>query len=335
VSEILAEVYRNKTVESVHYGSIAVCDKEGSVLYSCGNPDLITFTRSSAKAFQFLPVYESGAVKRYGFSLKQIAIMLGSHTGTPEHEQTTKSNLDLIGLDETYLKCGTHVPISMLEKGYVPFEGQTFSPLAHNCSGKHSGQLALAMHIGDDPATYLDPESKTQQLVKQAVAEAYDYPIDQIQMGVDGCSLPNFALPLKNMAKAYARIVTKTSDSPLRREAYQTVMDAMRQYPVMVSGQGRCDLAVTEAAKNDIILKVGGEAVEVVGIISKGLGIAIKIADGEMRALWPVIVETLRQLGVFDESQVTMLTKFSRPQLHNFRRIRVGEIVPCFKLRRG
>jgi L-asparaginase II len=135
VSEILAEVYRNRTVESVHYGSIAVSDKDGNVLFYYGDANLITYTRSSAKAFQFLPVYESGAVKRFGFSLQQIAIMLGSHTGTPQHEEVVKSILDLIGLDESYLKCGTHVPIDLQEKGYMLFEGQKFSPLAHNCSG--------------------------------------------------------------------------------------------------------------------------------------------------------------------------------------------------------
>jgi L-asparaginase II len=164
--DILAKVYRNRTVESVHYGSIVVSDKDGNVLFYHGDANLITYTRSSAKAFQFLPVYESGAVKRFGFSLQQIAIMLGSHTGTPQHEQMVKSNLDLIGLDESYLKCGTHVPIDYQQKGYIPYEGQKFSPLAHNCSGKHSGQLALALHIGDDPKNYIDPDSKTQQLVR-------------------------------------------------------------------------------------------------------------------------------------------------------------------------
>lgn len=335
MAEILAEVYRNQTVESVHYGSIVVCDKDGSVLYYCGDPDLITYTRSSAKAFQFLPVYESGAIKRYGHSLKQMAIMLGSHVGSEEHQQVTKSNLDLIGLDESYLKCGVHPPIEHQMKGYIPYEGQQFSALGHNCSGKHSGQLALALHIGDDPQDYLNPESKTQQIVKQAVAEAYDYAIDKIQMGTDGCSLPNFALPLKNMAKAYARIVTRTSDSPIRREAYETVIKAMTQYPVMVSGNGRCDLAVTETCKGDVILKVGGEAVEVIGILSKGIGIAIKIADGNMRAIYPVIVETLRQLGVVDDNQATAIAEFSQPQIYNFRNINVGHIVPAFKLKRG
>jgi len=164
-------------------------------------------------------------------------------------------------------------------KGYIPYEGQKFSPLAHNCSGKHSGQLALALHIGDDPKNYIDPDSKTQRLVRQTVAEAYDYPVDKIQMGTDGCSLPNFALPLKNMAKGYARLVSKSSDSALRREAYQTVISAMQQHPNMVSGPGRCDLAVTEACEGDVILKIGGEAIEVIGVLSRGLGIAIKISS--------------------------------------------------------
>jgi len=305
------------------------------VLYYWGNPDLVTYTRSSAKAFQFLAVYESGATKRFGFSLEQIAIMLGSHTGTPMHEQMIRSNLDLLGLDESYLKCGTHVPIDYQQKGYIPYEGQTFSPVFHNCSGKHTGQLALSLHIGDDPRDYINPDSKTQQLVKRTVSEAYDYPIDRIQMGTDGCSLPNFAIPLRNMAKAYAMLVTKSSTSALRREAYQTVMTAMQEYPVMVSGPGRCDKDVTEVSKGDVILKVGGEAVEVIGVLSKGLGIAIKISDGNMRALYPVIVETLRQIGALDDSQVRTLAQHARPQLHNNRDIRIGEILPCFTLRRG
>jgi L-asparaginase II len=220
-------------------------------------------------------------------------------------------------------------------KGYIPFEGQKFSSLAHNCSGKHSGQLALAVHIGDDPANYLDPNSKTQQLVKQTVSEAYDYPIDRIQMGTDGCSLPNFALPLRNMAKGYAMMVTKSSDSALRREAYQTVIDAATQHPIMLSGDGRCDLAVTEACEGDVILKIGGEAIEVIGILSRGLGIAIKISDGNPRALYPVIVETLRQLHVVGDSQAKELAKFTRPQLYNFRDLHIGEIRPCFTLKRG
>jgi L-asparaginase II len=335
VSEMLAEVYRNRTVESVHYGSIVVSDKDGNVLFYHGDANLITYTRSSAKAFQFLQVYESGAVKRFGFSPQQIAIMLASHTGTPQHEQMVKSNLDLIGLDESYLKCGSHVPIAYQMKGYIPYEGQEFSQLVHNCSGKHSGQLALALHIGDDPKNYIDPDSKTQQLVRQTVSEAYDYPVEKIQMGTDGCSLPNFALPLKKMAKAYAMLVTKSSESALRRESYQTVISAMQQYPHLVSGPGRCDLAVTEACKGDVILKIGGEAIEVIGVLSKGLGIAIKISDGNPRALYPVIIETLRQIGALDDSQAQVLAKFTRPRLHNFRDLHIGEILPCFTLKRG
>lgn len=335
MSEILAEVYRNKTVESVHYGSIVVVDKEGTVQYYCGDPEQVTFSRSSAKAFQFLAVHESGAIKRFGHSLQQIAIMLGSHNGSELHQKVAKSNLDLIGLDESYLKCGTHLPIEYKQMGEVPVAGMKYSPLGHNCSGKHSGQLALSVHIGDDPTNYIDPDSKTQQMVKLAVSEAYDYPSDKIQMGTDGCSLPNFALPLRNMALGYARIVTKTSPSAARREAYQTIIDAMTQHPLMVSGNKRCDLAVTEACKGDVILKVGGEAVETIGILSKGLGIAIKIADGNTRGLFPAICETLRQLGVIDDSTFKALAVHSRPQLFNDRKINIGEVVPVFELKRG
>ncbi len=306
MSEILASVFRNKSVESVHYGSIVVTDNNGTVLYYCGDPELVTYTRSSMKAFQFLAVYESGATKRFGHNLQQIAIMLGSH-----------------------------LPIELRNQGEVPVAGVKYSPLAHNCSGKHSGQLALAVHIDDDPHNYIDPESKTQVMVRQAISEAYDYPADQFGRGTDGCSLPNYALPLRNMAKGYASLVTRTAASPLRREAYGVVIDAMTEHALMVSGNGRSDLAITEAGKGDVILKIGGEAVQVVGVISKGLGIAIKIADGNSRALAPVICEVLRQLGVFDDAAVKSLGTFARTPLYNDRKILIGEIVPTFKLQKG
>ncbi len=333
--EILTEVYRNKTVESVHYGSVVVTDEKGTVLWYAGNPDLVTFSRSSAKPFQFLPVYESGATRKFGHSLKQMAIMLGSHNGSDEHVRVAKSNLDLIKLDESYLKCGTHLPIERRIKNIGPREGEKFTPLQHNCSGKHSGQLALSVHIGDDPLHYIDPESKTQQLVKRTVAEMYDYPVENIQMGTDGCSLPNFALPLRNMARGFAAIVAGNTSSATRREAFKTIIAAMTQHPEMVSGDGRPDLAIARVCNGDVICKVGGEAVEGIGVIPQKIGIAIKMADGQPRGLTPVICSVLQQLKVIDAQQSKALLDFSRPQLYNNRDINIGEVVPVVRLKKG
>lgn len=330
----IAEVYRNKTIESVHYGSIVVSDKDGNILYHYGDPDLVTFTRSSAKAFQYMAVFESGAIERHGFNLQQQAVMMGSHNGSELHQQVVKSNLELIGLDDSYLKCGSHVPYELTLKGYIPYEGQTFSALAHNCSGKHSGQLALALQLGDDLGDYIEPGSRTQRAVKQVFSEMYEVPEEKLLVGTDGCSLPNYALPLKNMAKAYAKLITKTVKSQVRRAACERIVEAMRTHPLMVSGSGRCDLAVTEAC-SDVILKVGGEAVQVIGVLSKGIGISIKIVDGGRRALCPVVVEVLRQLDVIDANAAKSLAEQARPQLYNQRDIRIGEVVPSFKLVRG
>lgn len=334
MSDVIAHVYRNNTIESTHFGSIVVCDKDGSILYHYGDPDLLTYTRSSAKAFQFMAVYESGAIEKRGYDLRQQAVMMGSHNGSDLHQEVVKSNLDLIGLDESYLKCGIHVPYELTIKGYIPFKGEKFSPLAHNCSGKHSGQLALALQLGDDPADYIEPDSKTQKAVKQVFAEMYDYPVEKLQMGIDGCSLPNYALPLKNMAKAYATLINKKVDSPIRRDACQRIVDAMRTHPLMISGNGRCDLIVSEAC-DDVILKIGGEAVELIGVLSRGIGIAIKIVDGGRRVMCPVIIEVLRQLGVIDDATMKELAEHARPQLYNQRNIRIGEIAPAFTLKRG
>lgn len=335
MSEILAEVYRNKTVESVHYGSVVVTDRDGNILYYAGDPEMVTYTRSSLKPFQFTAVYESGATKRFGHSLRQMAIMIGSHNGSEEHQRVVRENLTLIGLDENYLQCGTQVPIEIRRKGELPVAGQTFSTLAHNCSGKHSGQLALALQLGDDVNDYINPESKTQKLVRQTVSEICGVAPESMSLGTDGCSLPNYAFPIRYLARGFASIVTRHSDSPSRREAFDAIVAAITKHPEMVSGEGRSDLAVTRAGAGDLICKIGGEAVQGIGVISKGVGIAIKMADGQARGLSPVICEVLRQLDVFGDTEVKALAEFARPQLYNDRKLLIGEVVPVVKLKRG
>ncbi|MFH1891537.1 MAG: asparaginase [Candidatus Zixiibacteriota bacterium] len=333
--EPLAYTTRGNGVESVHYGSIAVTDNQGRLLHYAGDPEWNTFTRSSAKLIQAIPVFESGAVDKFGFTISGQAIMCGSHNGSPRHAAQTKENLDKIGIDESYLKCGVHPPSEYKVKDILPRSDEVFSPLQHNCSGKHSGQIALAIQMGCDPARYLEFDYDVQQRVFEAVCQVYEMNPGDVKIGTDGCSLPNFGMPLKNMAIAFANIITGRTSVTGREKVFERIVTAIQTDPFMVSGDKRFDLALMQALPGKIICKVGGEAVECVGIAEKGWGLAAKVSDGNVRALYPVVVEALRKLEILPDDRLQHVDDFVRTKLYNYRDIHYGDVVPSFELKKG
>jgi L-asparaginase II len=333
--EILARVIRGDGPESFHFGAIAVVDISGNLTHFAGDPETFTFTRSSAKPFQLIPLLTSGAAAHFGFSRKQLAIMCGSHTGTLDHVATTRSNLALAGLSENDLKCGVHAPLYYRVEDRLPREGETFSPAQHNCSGKHSGFLALAKFLGDNPADYLERNSRAQQLVLHAVSDMYGVLPEDIKLGTDGCSAPNFGMPLIHTAQAFAKLATENHQDPSIRAVLKEIRAAMQEFPEMVSGPGRFDLAVAKTFPGNVVNKVGAEAIEGLGFSEPPLGIAVKILDGNQRALYPVVIETLRQLKLLDGADMSFLKTFDRPEVYNYRSIRTGEIVAEFTLKKA
>jgi len=331
--EIVARVYRGKGLESVHHGAVAVVDTDGTLVRFAGEVEFRTQARSEAKPFQLIPLVRTGAADHYGFTDKQLAVMCGSHTGTPEHVDVVRSNLAAAGLDESYLKCGSHPPIYYQIEKKLPRAGEEFLPIQHNCSGKHSGFLALATFLGEDPERYLDPDSKTQQLVLDAVSEMYAYPRDQITIGIDGCSAPVFGMPLKQAAIAFARMANTVSEDENTRRALARIKKAMTAYPEMVSGPGRFDLALAKTFPGNIVNKVGAEGIEGIGFVDPPLGIAVKILDGNPRALYPVVVEVLKRMGLLDGVDSTYLEPFVNPEITNWRGIVAGHIVAEFELK--
>lgn len=333
--EIVARVYRGEGQESVHHGAVAVVNAKGELTHSVGEPDFFTQARSEAKPFQAIALLASGAADHYGFSDKQLAVMCGSHIGTEDHVRTVRSILDMAGLDESYLKCGTHPPIWYSLQNRLPREGEVFSPLQHNCSGKHSGFLALARYLKEDPTRYLDPAGKVQQLVLDGVSELYGYPREKITIGIDGCSAPVFGMPLKQAAVAYVRLAGQIGDDPAMRAILGRIKTAMTTHPEMVSGEGRFDLALARTFPGNVVNKIGAEGVEGIGFADPPVGIAVKILDGNERALYPVVIDVLRQLGLLDGADMTHLAPFAHPQITNYRGLNVGRIVPEFALKKA
>ncbi len=216
-TETLVEVWRGGRVESEHRGAIAVVDANGRVLAHSGDVLVTSYLRSSAKPFQLLPLIESGAADRFGFTDRELAVIAGSHSGEPRHLEAVQSILNKIGIGDEALQCGLHVPFNPEAAKALRVANQSASVLHNNCSGKHAGMLAQAVDRGLSTADYLDPQHPVQIGIRHRLAQLADLAFDDIGVGVDGCSAPCFALPLKHAALAFARQRCILSGTPWSR----------------------------------------------------------------------------------------------------------------------
>jgi L-asparaginase II len=327
----LAEVTRGGRVESVHFGAVAVVDTRGELLYSAGDPHFLTFTRSTIKPFQALPFLRAGGPARFGYGSREIALMCASHSGEAGHIDTVQGMLDKAGCDEHHLRCGCHVPIHFATEKRQPGPQEKFNQLYNNCSGKHAGFLAWCVQHGQPLDAYLDPAQPLQQAVRGELARIAGVAESGLDMGIDGCSAPNYALPLSRLAYAYARLAQADAE-PAYGSLAGDLFRAMTTHPELVSGIGRFDLALMHAAPGDWVAKGGAEAVQVIGIRSAGLGIALKVVDGDARGLHPATIAVLQQLGLLSSVEATPLAAWLRPQIRNLKDLPTGEVRPVVRL---
>jgi L-asparaginase II len=323
----LARVYRGALVESEHAGHVAVVDCDGRVVAAAGDPQVVVFTRSALKPLQALPFVTARGDAHFGFSREQVALLCASHSGEPRHVAGVADMLARCGATVDDLQCGSHVPRFYELLGEFP-PPPPYSPLAHNCSGKHAGMLACCALHGWSRSNYVDYDHPLQQAIREAVATTAGVTVADLVPGVDGCSAPNYALPLAGLARAYARLATANDDAP----ALAGLAVAMTAHPEMVSGERRSDLALMQAGRGDWVTKIGAEGVQAIGVRSRGLGIAIKVADGNTRGLHPATVAVLDALGLVDDAARAALVRWERPSLANFRGIATGRIEPAVTL---
>jgi len=335
-TETLVEVWRGGRVESEHRGAIAVVDAQGKLLAHIGDVELTSYLRSSAKPFQLLPLIESGAADRFGFTDRELAVIAGSHSGEPRHVEAVQSILNKIGLSESELQCGAHVPFNPDAAKALRAAQREPTPLYNNCSGKHSGMLAQAVDRGLSTHDYLDPRHPVQITIRQRLADLAGLSYDEVGIGVDGCSAPCFAVPLKAAARAFAQLAD-AQDNALAR-----VARVMVQYPEMVAGEGRLDTDLMRAANGDaaystLFSKGGAEGFHGIGVFARdtrsAFGIAWKIGDGDgKRGGHPAVIEALRQLGLLDEAALAALRSYHAWPVTNHRGLEVGEVHANFKL---
>lgn len=330
----LIELTRGGHPECLHFGAIAVVDKDGKLIASAGNPHHVTFTRSTLKALQALPFVESGGAQQLGFAPQHLAMMCASHSGEEKHVIAVQEMLDKAGMPVARLQCGCHVPYYFELTGTAPAAQQRFDARHNNCSGKHAGFLGWCAVHEVAPEDYLAVDSPLQKAIRTHLARAVRMDEQDFWAGTDGCSAPNYGMPLSRLALGYARLAQGAQD-PEFGSSFAALSEAMTQHPDLVSGQGRNDEAFMRIGAGDWVSKVGADGVQVIGSKSRREAIAIKIIDGNKPALYAASVEALDQLGWLDAGQRAALQPWRAPTIVNVRGLNVGARQAVFKLVKG
>lgn len=306
----VAHVLRGNTVESIHRGHLTVIDGDRNTLVSIGDPSTVTYFRSAAKAFQAIPFITSGAADEFNFTDEEIALAVASHSGEPRHVELAAGMLAKAGFTEQDLRCGAHFPFNEAETNRMKAAGEQPDQRHNNCSGKHAAMLAFAKHIDADPATYDAADNRIQKRILRCVADFAEIAESEIAIGIDGCSAPNFALPVAAMARSFINLISPENLHESIQTACARIVGAMIDHPELIGGSERLDTMLMSAARGSIISKVGADGVWLCGVLPSekwptGLAIALKVEDGDDHKARPAIaVDVLRQLGVFSSSEL-------------------------------
>ena len=323
---IAVHVSRGAAVESRHRAWYAVVDADGRVVAQAGDTETAVYARSAFKPLQALPVVETGAADRFALSPAELALACASHGGEPVHVSTAAGVLARAGLGVADLECGAHLPTHVPSQHALIRAGEAPNALHNNCSGKHAAMLATAVHQGEKTRGYIRPDHPAQRRVLRALEEMCGLDLGAAPRGIDGCGLPQIAIPLVALARAMARLGAPDALPPARAAACRRIAAAMTANPLMVSGTGRFCTRVMEIAAGKAVVKTGAEGMYMAAIPAKGLGIALKIEDGAARAAEIVTAALLARYAGFDDAQKLKLESLLHPPITNVVGLRVGEI---------
>jgi L-asparaginase II len=336
----LVEAWRGGIVESAHRGALAIVDAAGSVHTVLGDIDRPIFPRSAIKVLQALPLVESGAAERLQLSDEELALACASHGGEERHARTAAGMLAKAGVDVSALECGAHWPYHDASIKAMAARGEQPTALNNNCSGKHSGFVCLGCLLADGRDLrgflrgYVKPEHPVMREVTAAVQQATGYDLAQTARGTDGCSIPTYAIPLRHLAHAFARVGTGTGLREGHARAAQRLRAAVARAPFMVAGSGRFDSGVMERLGERVFCKVGAEGVYCAALPEAGLGVAIKMDDGNTsRACEVAMAAVIEALVPLDDADAAFMRRLSDLALTNWNGIEVGRLRAATALR--
>jgi len=322
MNPVIANVSRGGIVESCHVGAFVVADTEGGIVMSGGDASRLTFPRSSVKALQALPLVAGGAAARFHLGGEALALACASHVGTPAHTEVARATLERAGCTVQCLECGVQWPTSESAARALAAAGDQPSALHNNCSGKHAGFVCVSVAAGHDPRGYVGPEHPAMRGVTKAVEAVTGVDLGAAPRGVDGCSIPTFAIPLQALASGFARFGTGRHLPAEFAAAAVVLRQAVAENPVMIAGEGRFDTVLTAAFGTRLFIKSGAEGVCCGALPELGLGFAVKAEDGSMRAAEAATASLLRRLL----GPHTLLDRLASQLLTNWNGIDVGAV---------
>jgi L-asparaginase II len=324
---ILVRYWRGAHVESAHRGCWVLADGSGQIIESAGDPSFPIYARSSTKALQALPLIESGAADALDISAQELTMAVASHRGEPCHTEVVGAWLERLGFDPDDLHCGIHKPGDPITRQRLRDSGHGPSTLHNNCSGKHAGFLTLAKHLGENRANYLDLQSGSQQMVRQALLEMTKTDPERLGVVIDGCSAPTFRLPLTDLARGFARFANPAGLGTERRLACERLANAVQLYPDLLGGtRDQICSAISRATGGRLYPKIGAEAVYVIGERGGDRALAIKMDDGQWRALFVLTLHLLRRFGLAKEDELKQLDLWVGGPLQNWAGLEVGRV---------
>jgi L-asparaginase II len=322
---VLVEVTRGGIVESVHAGAYAVVGRDGKLIASGGDIDRPVFPRSAIKALQCLPAVEAGVVDAYGMVDEEIALACASHNGEPEHVRVARSGLAKAGISEQAYECGAHWPFPGNVSRAMVASGEEAGQVHNNCSGKHTFMLAFAAKLGVDPKGYIKRDHPVQQAIEKLIGEYCDYDLTDTPCGIDGCSVPTWAIPLRNIALGFQRLGSGEGVSEERADAGRRIIAAVRTHPFMVAGTRRfCTELMTAVPR--AFVKTGAEGVFCATIAHAGIGIALKCDDGAGRAAEAALAAVMARLDCWTDDERQRLQAMSTVAVKNWNGIETGKV---------
>jgi L-asparaginase II len=324
---VLVEVLRGDLVESRHRGAVAVVDAAGTVVRAWGDIERPVYPRSANKPLQAIALIETGAADACGADDAELALACASHHAEPRHVGAVAAWLSRLGLGPTDLECGAQTPTHPPSLEALIRAGAAPSALHNNCSGKHTGMLATALHCGEPTRGYIGYDHPVQRRVTQTLAELYGLAAAPLPWGIDGCGIPTVAVPLRALARGLAQLADPGGLAGPRAAAARRLTAAITAQPMMIGGVESTPSRLTEALAGTVIAKSGAEGVFAAMLPTAGWGIALKIDDGAGRAAEFALAMVLERLGLLDPDELARLHRVVAPELHN----RVGRVIGALR----
>ncbi len=326
---LMVEVTRGGMVESRHRAAAAVVDAQGKLVGGWGDFERTVYGRSAIKPLQALPLVESGAADRFDVSRQELALACASHSGEPQHVAAVSAWLARIGLVPGDLECGSHLPTADGAMQDFIRSGADLTAVYNNCSGKHTGFLATALHLGERTRGYIRFEHPVQQRILGVLEQMCGLDLGASPRGVDGCGIPVIGIPLGNIALGMARLADPRDLPPARAAAARRIVAAMTAEPFMVAGSQRFCTVVMSALGGKAAIKTGAEGVYCAALPELGLGVAIKVDDGAGRAAEVAMGRLLVHLGVIDDAAAARLAETLAPPVANRAGLETGRVRPA------